>query len=62
MSFPLIAAKDRFVEMGKWEGGSPQAAFPRIWEYIERLEQSEGYIASMKKIEELDGKKPTAAL
>lgn len=62
MSFPLIAGKGRFAGMGKWEGGSPQAAFPGIWEYIERLEKSEGYIASVKKMEELEGKEFAAAL
>lgn len=56
MSFPLIAAKDRWDDMGTWEGGSWTKAHPRVLEYVERLESEEGYRRSVEKIEAIDGK------
>ncbi|KAF4506377.1 hypothetical protein G6O67_006467 [Ophiocordyceps sinensis] len=55
MSFPLIAAKDRWDSMGCWEGGSWAQAHPRVAEYVERLEKEEGYRRSVEKIEAVDG-------
>ncbi|POR39705.1 Glutathione S-transferase 1 [Tolypocladium paradoxum] len=56
MSFPLIAAKDRWDDMGSWEGGSWAKAHPRVAEYVERLEAEEGYKRSVEKVEAVDGK------
>jgi len=56
MSFPLLMARGRWKGLGKWEGGSPEAAFPRVFEYVKRLEETEGYKRSVKKIKELEGK------
>lgn len=56
MSFPLIAAKNRFDSMGRFEGGSWKNEFPRVYEYVQLLEAEEGYKRSVAKIEELDGK------
>lgn len=57
LSFPLIAAKSRFAGIGAWEGGSIDKAFPRVWAYLEKLENSPGYKASVEKIKELDNGK-----
>ncbi|PHH68830.1 hypothetical protein CDD82_237 [Ophiocordyceps australis] len=62
MSFPLLAGRDRWDEMGKWGGGATNAggtwaeAFPRIVEYTARLEKEEGYRRSIERIEAVDGK------
>ena len=56
MSFPLIAAKDRWDSMGTWEGGSWATAHPRVAEYVELLEAEPGYKRSVEKIEAIDGK------
>jgi glutathione S-transferase len=56
MSFSLLLSKNRFKSLGKWEGGSPESAFPRVYEYAKRLEESEGYKRSVKKIEELEAR------
>lgn len=55
MSFPLMAAKDRWDAMGSWEGGSWAAAHPRVAAYVERLEAEEGYRRSVAKIEAVNG-------
>ena len=62
MSFPLIAAKDRLDDMGSWDQGSWRKAYPRVSTYVDLLENEEGYKRSVKKIEEIDGKKFSAAL
>ncbi|SPO04511.1 related to glutathione S-transferase [Cephalotrichum gorgonifer] len=55
MSFPLLIAKSRFADAGKWEGGSIETAFPKLWRYLERLEVEKGYRQSIEKVKELDG-------
>ena len=57
MSFPLIAARRRFAHIGKWEGGSLEKAFPRVWAYLDKLEAEPGYLRAVEKIKELDGGK-----
>ncbi|PHH84926.1 hypothetical protein CDD83_1160 [Cordyceps sp. RAO-2017] len=61
MSFPLLAARDRWDDMGRWEGGSWAATHPRLVAYVARLEACEGYRRSVDRIEAVDGKF-TAAL
>src|SRR5512142_79818 len=39
LSFPLIAAKDRVQGMGQFEKGTPEATFPKLYEYISRIEK-----------------------
>jgi glutathione S-transferase len=56
MSFPLMASRKRIMDIGKWEGGSPETAFPVLAEYISRLEASPAYIKSTKRIEEIEAK------
>ena len=54
MSYPLIAAKDRFYTMGSFDKGTPQATYPQLFEYIERLESEPGYVQSVQKVKEID--------
>lgn len=56
MSFPLVAAKSRWDELGCWEGGSWAKAHPRVAEYVARLESEPGYRRSIERIEAIDGK------
>lgn len=62
MSFPLIAARQLLQDVGPWEGGSWEAEFPRIREYVELLEKEEGYKRSLDKVKEMEGGKVAAAL
>ncbi|KAF2222512.1 glutathione S-transferas-like protein [Elsinoe ampelina] len=51
MSFPLVAVRD---SMG---GGLEKAKYPKLTEYVARLEKTDGYQASIKKAEEALGEK-----
>lgn len=62
ISFPLIAAKGRLNDIGPWKDGSWVKEFPRLAQYLEQLEQEEGYKRSVEKVKEMDGGKFTAAL
>lgn len=55
LSFALIAAEDRFDNMGKFDKGSAKETYPRVFEYIARLKQEPGYKRSTDKIREIDG-------
>lgn len=50
LSFPLIAAK------GGRGAGLTKENFPKLIEYIERLEEEQGYKRSIEKIVEVEGK------
>lgn len=54
MSYPLLAARDRIGDIGAWDGGSPEASFPKLYEYIARIEEEPGYKKSLDKIREID--------
>lgn len=56
MSFPVIAGSGRFNELGHFEGGSWEKAYPRVAEYVKLLEAEDGYKRSVEKIEAIDGK------
>lgn len=56
MSFPLIAAKNRWDDIGAWEGGSWRTAFPKILEYTQTLESDPIYKQSIEAIKKVDGK------
>jgi len=45
MSFPLIAGKKKI----------DRAKFPKLIAYVDMLENHEGYLSSIKKIEEISG-------
>lgn len=62
ISFPLIAAKDRFDQLGQWEGGSWKKECPKVWDYVQSLEAEEGYKRSVEKIKEIDGGEFSASL
>jgi len=48
MSFPLIAAKGR--------AGLTKEAYPKLWDYVARLEAEPGYKKAADKITEIEGK------
>ncbi|KAG6023248.1 hypothetical protein E4U35_007140 [Claviceps purpurea] len=56
MSFPLIAGAGRFDAMTSWKGGSWKKEFPKVAEYVQRLQEEPGYKRSVEKIEAMDGK------
>ena len=47
MSFPLLAG-EKTASMSKDK-------FPRVWQYVQKLHETDGYKRSVKKIEELGG-------
>ncbi|KAI1017263.1 hypothetical protein LB505_001852 [Fusarium chuoi] len=55
LSFPLIAAKEDLDEFGSFENGSWKSEFPKVAEYIDLIENEEGYKKSVEKIVEIDG-------
>ncbi|EWG49815.1 hypothetical protein FVEG_09203 [Fusarium verticillioides 7600] len=55
LSFPLIAAKEDLDNFGSFENGSWKSEFPKVAEYIELIENEEGYKKSVEKIVEIDG-------
>lgn len=55
VSFPLLSAKDRWDDMGSWEGGSWRSQFPRVGGYVERLEGEDGYRRSVARVVAVDG-------
>ena len=48
LSFPVLAVQGRF--------GIDKKKLPKLAEYAERLQKEPGYVASVKKIEAIDGK------
>lgn len=62
LSFALIAGGARFDNLGSWEGGSWGAEFPRVKAYADMLKAEEGYLRSLEKIKEFEGKGDKAAL
>lgn len=62
MSFPLIAARQMFKDLGPWEGGSWEAEFPRVKEYVDMLEAEDGFKRSEEKVRVMEGREEKAAL
>ncbi|KAI8628597.1 hypothetical protein F5Y19DRAFT_476146 [Xylariaceae sp. FL1651] len=54
ISFALITAKDKVAGFGAWPAGGPKALFPKLYDYIDRLESEPGYKKSVEKIEQID--------
>lgn len=48
LSFPLIAARGR--------AGLTKEKYPKLWAYVDRLENEAGYKKAVEKIVEIDGK------
>lgn len=61
LTFPLFSAKDALDNMGEWEGGSWKKEFPRVEEYINLLQNEEGYKKSTQTIAKLDEPSTEAA-
>lgn len=57
LSYPLLAGATGLDGMGKWPKGSAKESFPRVWEYLERLEKQPGYQRAVEKTKEIDGGK-----
>ena len=56
LAYGLIAGKSGFFDdMGTWDKGSFAATFPRLAEYIQRLEKEPGWVRSVEKIRGLEG-------
>jgi glutathione S-transferase len=51
MEFPL--------EVGETYSGMTKEQYPRVYEYLERLKDREGFKKAAKKVEELEGKPRT---
>ncbi len=56
LSYPLLGARSRAADFGKWEGGTIETEFPKTFAYLARLEKEPGYLQSIKTIEDIDGK------
>ncbi|KAI0023136.1 glutathione S-transferase [Xylariomycetidae sp. FL0641] len=54
LSFVLISLKGRMSEFGKFGEGGPQAAYPKLYAYIDRLQELPGYKRSVQKIKDID--------
>jgi len=59
MTFPLIAAKQRISELEGKKASSGLGLverFPKVWEYLGRLEGHEGYKRALAKVEGVEEK------
>ncbi len=56
LSYPLVALKDPAQDMGKWEKGTPQATFPKLFAYIDRLTDEAGWKKAADKIRAIEGR------
>ncbi|KAJ2896614.1 Glutathione S-transferase 1 [Zalerion maritima] len=55
MSFPLLAARERFPGLGSWEGGDMRRGHEKVYEYLERMEGMESFKRAVKRVEESEG-------
>jgi glutathione S-transferase len=53
VSFALITYKTRFEQIGTWDK-SPEKLYPKVWAYINRIDDHPGYKRSADKIKEID--------
>lgn len=53
VSFALITYQTRFADMGTWEQ-EPETMYPKVWAYINRMDNHPGYKKSAEKIKEID--------
>lgn len=55
-AFALIAGlSGSFDEIGRWEKGSFEKTFPKLWAYMQRLEKEPAWKRSADKIREIEG-------
>lgn len=57
LSYPLLAGSTGFDSMGKWPKGTAKESYPKLFAYMERLEQQPGYKKAVEKTKEIDGGK-----
>lgn len=54
LGYGLIAGKLSFDKMGKWDKGTARETYPKLFAYIDRLEQHPGYLKAVEKSKEVD--------
>lgn len=54
LSYGLIAGKDSYDKMGKWDKGTAKQTYPKLFAYIERCEQQHGFQKAVEKTKEID--------
>lgn len=57
LSYPLLAGSSGFDSMGKWPKGTARESYPKVFAYMERLEQQPGYKKAVEKTKEIDNGK-----
>ncbi|OLN97872.1 Glutathione S-transferase 1-like protein 2 [Colletotrichum chlorophyti] len=57
ISFGLVTAdkEKAFDKIGKWPGGSARAAYPAVFEYVDRLKREPGFLRAEEKAREIEG-------
>ncbi|OAA68139.1 glutathione s-transferase [Niveomyces insectorum RCEF 264] len=55
LSFPLLSVRERREDLGPWEGGSMDTAYPKLFAYLDRLEKEPSYQKAVAKIVEVEG-------
>jgi glutathione S-transferase len=58
MSFAIVSLKTaaNLEALGKWEKGTFEETFPKLWEYMGRIEKEPAWQRSVDKITEVEGK------
>lgn len=57
LSFPLLAGQMQFDKMGKWDKGTARETFPKLFAYMDRLEQQPGWQKAVEKTKAIDNGK-----
>lgn len=56
-SYALLAGRDSFDKLGKWDNGTARQTFPKLFAYMDRLEQLPGWKKAVEKTKEIDNGK-----
>lgn len=58
LAYPIVALKTvgNFDAMAEWEKGTFAETYPKLWEYMERIQQDPAWQRSVEKIKEVEGK------
>ncbi|KAF3770085.1 thioredoxin-like protein [Cryphonectria parasitica EP155] len=57
LSYGLVASKDSLDHIGKWDKGTPKETYPKLFAYVDRLEQQPGFQRAVEKTKEIDNGK-----
>lgn len=57
LSYALLAGKSGFDKMGKWDKGTARQTFPKVFAYMDRLEEQPGWKKAVEKTKEMDNGK-----